>query len=100
MRTKKLRTITCPNCGREYLPAEIFVPNAFFGNPKIIMRDDLGKIEHFINSSLDDSESYICDSCNKKFNVTAKISFSTELAENFEEESNTTISHALLFYED
>ena len=69
-------------------------------SPKVIMRDDSGKIEHFIDSSLNDSESYICDSCNKKFNVTAKISFSTELAKDFEEESTTTISHALLFNED
>ena len=37
---KKFSVITCPFCGKEYLPAEIFIPKVFFGNPQIIYRND------------------------------------------------------------
>lgn len=76
---KKLTVITCPNCGKEYLPAEIFVPKMFFGNPEVISRDCDEKIISFSGSSMDLTESYRCDSCDKEFNVTAKVSFETSL---------------------
>ena len=70
--------IRCPYCGREYLPVEIFVPDAFFGNPDVIKRDTEGHIVSCIGKGLDPKESYICDTCNKPFKVTAKISFEVE----------------------
>ena len=36
---KKDIVITCPHCGREYLPAEIYVPDAFFGKPSDIEKN-------------------------------------------------------------
>ena len=33
MINEKLEKIICPKCGREYLPAEIYYPNFFFGRP-------------------------------------------------------------------
>ena len=41
---KKIITIECPYCGAEYLPAEIIVPNSFFGKPTNIERDFNHKI--------------------------------------------------------
>lgn len=77
--TRKLTVITCPKCGAEYLPSEIYVPNAFFGRPEIIKRDVDGHISDFIGSTLDVEESYCCDCCNTTFKVTAKISFTTQI---------------------
>ena len=71
--------ITCPKCGAEYLPAEIYYPNEFLGKPYGIDKLD-GKIENYLGNSMNLKESYQCDHCNCKFNVTAKVSFkSTEL---------------------
>ena len=30
MKLRKNEVIECPHCGREYLPAEIFISNGFF----------------------------------------------------------------------
>lgn len=99
MRTKKLETIICPDCGWEYLPAEIYVPMDFFGSPKTIIRNNEGKVEHFTGKSIDGKETYVCDNCGCKFNIIARLSFSTK-KEEFEEESVTVISHDLVFEED
>lgn len=79
--TRKLTVITCPKCGAEYLPSEIYIPNAFFGKPDFIKRDIDGHICDIIGSTLDTEESYCCDSCNTTFKVTAKISFSAQIDE-------------------
>ena len=76
--SRKLAVITCPNCGREYLPAEIFVPKSFFGMPDIIRRDSEGKIIDFLGSDMDLSENYCCDGCSKPFKVDAIISFNVD----------------------
>ena len=72
---KRLVTIECPKCGRQYLPAEIYIPNAFFGKPSEIERTNTGKIEMFDGTSLDPVEEYVCDTCNTKFKVVATIGF-------------------------
>lgn len=77
MRPKKLDVICCPKCGREYLPAEIFLPKEFLGNPDGIMRDYSGKIIDFLNYSMNLKEKYVCDSCDTPFKVTANVSFKT-----------------------
>ena len=75
MKTRKFEIIQCPKCGREYLPAEIFVPHAFFGNPFDIVRDVYGKILDYDGTSIDAAETYTCDKCNTLFQVRAKMTF-------------------------
>lgn len=80
--SKKEITITCPCCGYEYLPAEIFIPKAFFGHPDGIERSSNGKIDVYEGSSIDPVEKYVCDNCGCKFEVTAELKFKTrELTE-------------------
>jgi len=75
MKKRKLDVIICPYCGQEYLPNEIFIPNAVFGKVENIERDFEGKILDVVCYNPDLNESYICDKCNNTFNVQAKINF-------------------------
>ena len=77
MRNKKLDVITCPYCGREYLPSEIYLPSSFLGKVSNVMRMTDGTIEAYFGKGMDLKESYICDKCNSEFNVQAKVSFKT-----------------------
>lgn len=78
LRSKKTEiVITCPNCGQEYLPSEIYIPDNFFGNPESIYRDDAGLIEAYEGKPMDLEEEYVCDSCGEKFYVAATIRFKT-----------------------
>ena len=79
---RKLIKIICPKCGRQYLPGEIYVPNAFIGQPKNIQKDYRGHILDFQGSSMDTRETYVCDSCDTKFSVRATVQFFTEIKEN------------------
>ncbi len=79
--SRELTVIKCPICGREYLPAEIFLPKEFFGKPEIIKRDAEGKIVDFIGTSLNTDETYCCDNCGKVFNVAATIQFESYAVE-------------------
>lgn len=77
-RDKKFRNvIVCPTCGREYLPAEIFLPNSFFGKPEDVVRTPDGRIDFFDGTSMDLKESYVCDNCDAEFRVVANLSFKT-----------------------
>ena len=75
MKLRKNEVIECPHCGREYLPAEIFISNGFFGKPTFIDRDCYGKIIDFCGTNIDNTETYICDNCNKEFKIIAKLNF-------------------------
>lgn len=102
MRNGKLTVITCPHCGYEYLPAEIFVPTSTMGKPSNILRIG-GKIEYFEGSTFDGNETYVCDNCQTKFNVTAKLTCMCEASDinKFEEETTIEIHpKKLLFDED
>ena len=77
----KLQTIKCPTCGKQYLPAEIYYPNEFFGKPSQIERNSKGEIEYFNGESLNLSETFTCTHCGVDFEVTADISFSTKVTE-------------------
>ena len=77
IRDDKIEYIVCPKCGREYLPAEIYLPNSFLGKPRDIHRLNNGKIESFEGQSMILDETYICDACSTNFRVTAKVQFKT-----------------------
>lgn len=76
--------IICPKCGREYLPAEIYLPKAFLGNPQGIYKSEDGKIEIFEGKSMDLEEVYQCDICNCNFKVNAKVSFKSVEINNYD----------------
>ena len=75
----KFTVIACPNCGYEYLPAELYVGNCAIGQPLDIMRDEDGHIIDFTGSTVDLCETYECDKCGKIFNINGKINFTTTL---------------------
>lgn len=75
--------IKCPTCGMEYHPAEIFVPNMFFGKPDIIKRDTEGHIVECTGSDMDTHEVYSCDKCGNHFSVVSAVTFTAE-AKNIE----------------
>lgn len=91
--------ITCPNCGAEYLPSEIYIPNAFFGRPKHIERDENHKIIHVAGQNMNLTEQYICNYCNNPFRITCKISFveKSEMKFNFEDGYTTQLKKKTLF---
>lgn len=78
MKVRKFEIINCPHCGYEYLPAEIFVPRAYFGRPTEIERDANGKLVSYEGTSVDLFEKYVCDNCNKEFRIVSKLQLTTE----------------------
>lgn len=89
--------IKCPVCGAEYLPAEIYIPDAFFGRPTDIEKDHItGAIRTYFGSAMDRNENYTCDYCNTPFSITAKINFITAVDEkiNFNKDYTTTLKHS------
>lgn len=87
---KKYITISCPVCGREYAPSEIFIPKYFMGNIKDKVLDENGKIELFNGTDMDLSETYICDGCNNTLKIKADIKFDVSCVfECFDEEYKT-----------
>ena len=73
------KVIVCPSCGAEYLPAEIYMPKSFLGQPYNIIKNSNGKIISYYGHNILEDESYICDYCNKEFNVKSDMTFSTEV---------------------
>ena len=102
MNPRKFELIDCPKCGRQYLPAEIFVPKAFFGTPYDIVRDIYGNILDYEGTSVDLFETYTCDKCNTTFQVRTKMQFTTESTKlaNFDEEYSTPLHKNTLFLEE
>ena len=76
-----MKKIICPNCGAEYLPAEIFYPDSLVGEPKDIEKDMQGKILYFGGTTINPEEEYICDYCKRKMTVFANISFNTNVSD-------------------
>lgn len=75
LKDKEPIKITCPYCGQEYLPAEIFIPNSFFGRPEDIERSYDGKVVDFNGTDMDLKEQYKCDCCGETFNIDTQIKF-------------------------
>lgn len=73
----KTEIIKCPNCDAEYLPAEIFLPKEFIGKPYFIEKNYAGKLLDFCGENMNLHETYICDKCNKRFNIKATVYFTT-----------------------
>lgn len=67
--------ITCPKCGAQYLPSEIFMPRSFIGEPKDIEKDCYGKIVYYAGTDMNLKESYLCDYCGHNIRVEATVEF-------------------------
>ena len=76
--SKTENIIICPYCGAEYLPEEIFIPEDLFNQPRNILKDEHGKLEHFVRDDLSFEEEYTCDYCNHTFKVHCFLTFTTE----------------------
>lgn len=70
-----LKVIRCPHCRCEYLPGEIFSPDHFLGQPKDIIRNNIGEILGCTGIEQDTTETFTCIKCDNEFKVTAKINF-------------------------
>ena len=91
--------IKCPLCGREYLPAEIYLPDSFLGKPKNIVRNDAGKITEYFGHNMDLRETYICDTCGTDFKINCKVTFYTEERKNmnFDQDYISSLKKPSLF---
>ena len=78
------KVINCPKCGRQYHPAEIFVPKYFFGSVENVIRNDNEEITDIIGSDMDTTETFTCDKCNTDFKIETKISFVTNIENNID----------------
>jgi len=100
MSEEKFETIKCPTCGAEYLPVEIFIPDAVFGRPVHIERDaTTHKILSVVGPSQNGRESYVCDYCNVPFSVNLKMQFNTksETKFNFDSDYVTKLKKESIF---
>ena len=76
--TRKTPVIKCPHCQAQYLPAEIYMPNAFLGRPEDLVKDSLGKIiyeDYREGQEPEMIEHFICDYCDKPFVVEATVTY-------------------------
>ena len=78
--TRKTPVIKCPHCQAQYLPAEIYMPNAFLGRPEDLVKDSLGKIiyeDYREGQEPEMIEHFICDYCDKPFVIEATVTYKT-----------------------
>ncbi len=96
---EKLNVIKCPNCGAEYLPVEMFIPDNFFGRPVHIERNEQNQIIDTVGYSMKTNTKYICDYCDMPFRISTKLQFSTkaETKLDFDSEYITDLKKASLF---
>lgn len=102
VKEKREPVIVCPGCGREYLPAEIFIPKYFFGHPEDIERTPAGKIDIYEGAPMCLTEEYTCDECGTSFDVSADIKFKTKakVKEEFNSVYTTPIPQKISLFED
>lgn len=93
--------IRCPVCGQEYLPAELFLPVDFLGNPKEIIKTNSGKIDFYLGERPTYETEYTCDNCGTLFKVNAKVNFETtvEESENYSTEYVSKLKRNIIFGE-
>lgn len=92
MKDNKKNIITCPICGAEYMPGEIFLPKHFLGQPKMTEKDALTGHILYSDGEMDLVENFICEKCNTPFRVSARVQFSTEENRHFNFNSEYTSS--------
>lgn len=99
MKKEKMVTIKCPFCGCEYLPAEIYIPDAMIGHPKYIEKDINGKILNCYGKMYDPIEYYTCDKCNTRFKIKADTKFNTYIDNktNFNEDYTISLKKNNIF---
>ena len=68
--------IKCPHCGAEYLFEEIFMADDIVGTRHAI-KDEKGKIVFVEGDEPELLEEYVCDYCDKHFQVVANIVYYT-----------------------
>lgn len=96
-----MKKIICPVCKAEYTVSEIFIPDAFFGTINNVEKDTSGKIIDYLGKDMDLKESYRCDYCNSKFNVTADVSFKCKSKVNdFNKKYSTKLSEPKLKFKE
>ncbi len=89
----KKTTIRCPHCGWEYLPAEIYYPEDFLGNPSNIIKDEKGDVIGFDGEDMNTVETFYCEHCGKQFTVDASITFKTNAVHDiFDEDEDEYVS--------
>lgn len=96
----KLNVITCPECGYEYLPGEIYLPKEFIGSPKDIVRDhNTHHITDYLGTTMNTRETYTCDCCGTTFKVEAAVKFFTKpcVEEDFSKDYTTNYRKVSLF---
>lgn len=94
---KKWQAITCPHCGREYSPCEIFMPGDVIGKAQTVVRDPDGKIMHVEweeGYEPAQTQTYVCDGCGRTFVATACASYESAVVP--EEEDFAVMEVSLL----
>lgn len=73
--------IECPHCRAQYLPCEIFMPEAITGKTTEIVRDSFGKFIYADYHKEDNlpglAEKFTCEYCNRPFIVEATTVYKT-----------------------
>lgn len=88
---KERYLVRCPVCGQEYLPAELFMPSDFLGNPKDIVKRRDGKIDFYLGEEPTLETDYICDNCGTKFKTVAKVYFESSVEDSFVKDYETKL---------
>ena len=61
--------IRCPQCDREYLPGEIYLPTQFLGQPKEVTKTSDGKIDLYEGIEQNTCERFKCEHCNTTYDA-------------------------------
>lgn len=95
------KLVVCPHCNAEYLPAEIYIPKSLLGQPSNIIKNSQGKIISFLGDSIEQKEYYICDYCNKSFDIICDMEFTTSrgISEFFNEDYTRLVSKPFILNE-
>lgn len=86
--------IKCKHCGYEYTLEELFLASDILGKPRDLVRDPLGKILYcgWEGDEPTLKTQYICDHCNKPFDVELKITATSSDVDEALDFSNVTAS--------
>jgi len=93
---KKGMIIKCPYCGYEYTIDEIFVKGELIGQSHRRIKDPLGKILAVDYGDEENEpqliEHYICDGCNKEFEIEATITCKSRAVDETLDFQNESVS--------